>query len=54
MNNTVTFTKQTFESLKQCYNKASKNNEEVFYFQGNQILTQYAKYLIEYLTPNFK
>ena len=54
MNNTITFTKETFESLKQSYNRASKNNEEVFNFQGNQILTQYAKYLIDYLTPNFK
>ena len=32
------------------YRKAIDNNDEVFWFEGQQILTSYAGYVIEYLT----
>jgi hypothetical protein len=47
--NTITFTYETFKSLKQEYKKAVDNNQESFIFQGHELLTQYAKYIIEYL-----
>ena len=37
-------------SLKKSYNKAVKDSKEMFMFNGSQLLTAYAKYLIEYLT----
>jgi hypothetical protein len=47
--NTITFDYETFKSLKQEYKKAVQNNKEIFTFQGNTLLTVYAKYIIEYL-----
>ena len=36
--------------LKRAYNKAIKDGKEMFMFKGSQVLTVYAKYLVEYLT----
>jgi hypothetical protein len=54
MNNTITFTPETFEKLKSSYQSALRNKEEVFTLEGHLILTEYAKYLIQYLTPKFQ
>jgi hypothetical protein len=35
--------------LKHLYKQALRNDEEVFVWNGQDILPQYAKYLIEYL-----
>lgn len=35
--------------LKKAYNKAVEHSEEQFTFNGNELLTAYAKYLIQYL-----
>ena len=35
--------------LEQEYNKAVENNETSFSFNGKEVLTTYAKYLIDYL-----
>ena len=35
--------------LKRAFNKAVKANKEIFKFKGEEILTSYAKYLIEYM-----
>lgn len=48
--NTITFDQETFKKLKQEYKKAVENQQEIFVFQGHELLTQYAKYIIEYLT----
>ena len=48
--NTITFDQETFKNLKQEYRKAVQNNKEIFVFQGHELLTAYAKYVIEYLT----
>jgi hypothetical protein len=40
--------------LKKEYQKAEAGNLNTFEFQGQTLVTEYAKYLIEYLTPKFK
>jgi len=42
-------TKKDFENLKIQYNKARDEKRESFIFFGEEILTDYAKYLIQYL-----
>jgi hypothetical protein len=37
------------QTLQAAYNKAVKEDKETFIFQGQEILTTYAKYLLEYL-----
>lgn len=37
------------ERLRRAYNKATENHRSAFEFEGNQYLTHYAKYLLEYL-----
>jgi hypothetical protein len=54
MSNTISFNKTTFLSLKNEYQKAVETSKNTFMFEGNELLTNYAKYLIEYLTPTFK
>ena len=36
-------------ALEKRYAKAVENKEEKFTFEGHELLTRYAKYLIEYL-----
>lgn len=43
------FTKSSFKQFKKLYKKAVKNNMEIFTFQEHIIVTNYAKYLIEYI-----
>ena len=49
----MTFNYKTFTKFKAAYKTATMENKEVFIFEGNEILTAYAKYLIEYLEPKF-
>lgn len=51
---TLRWTKETFLHFKKAYIAASNNNLESFFFEKNKFLTSYAKYLIEYLEPQFK
>jgi hypothetical protein len=51
---TIIFTKDKLSYLKRRYNKAVKDKEEVFIFEGKEILTSFAKYLIEYLELHLK
>lgn len=53
MDNNIIFTPEKFKRLKKEYNKAMKENKESFKFENSEILTAYAKYLIEYLTNQF-
>lgn len=41
--------KQILKELKRAHNNAVKNSLNSFNFKGNELLTSYAKYLIEYL-----
>ena len=54
MSNTITFNKVSYEQFKVEYNSAVENNKEMFVFKGNDILTAYAKYMIEYLKNKFE
>lgn len=37
------------EELKKLYKEAMEQNQESFMFQNQEVLTDYAKYLIQYL-----
>jgi hypothetical protein len=50
---TLTWTKDKLKRFKKVYSKAVAENEESFFFEGNEFVTGYAKYLIEYLSPKF-
>jgi len=45
----VSFTPEKRDSLRRAYNKAQKNEEESFTWDGNEYLVSYARYLLEYL-----
>ncbi len=45
----MTFTKSDLAELKKAYKKAIENNKDSFVFRGQTFVTNYAKYLIEYL-----
>ena len=42
------------QGLKKVYKKATKENKDRFEFQNKELLTVYAKYLIEYLETQIK
>lgn len=50
----VEFTPQKLKDLKDSYKSAVKYNQDSFWFDGNEVITSYAKYLIEYLDMQFK
>lgn len=52
--NTINFDVYKLQSLKTQYNKAIKDGKDSFIWNGNELLTSYAKYLIEYLNNNLK
>lgn len=43
------FTETTYRQFKKRYEQARNNNEESFMFKGHEFLTNYAKYLLEYI-----
>lgn len=47
--NSVVFDRAKLKRLKRAYKAAHENGKEVFIFEGREILTSYAKYMIEYL-----
>lgn len=48
------FNKDKVKSLRKEYDKAVKEGKDVFVFEGQELVTNYAKYLLEYLEPKFK
>lgn len=54
MNDTITFTHARYESLKKAYNKAVADNADSFVWEGYEMVTKYAQYLIEFLQPKFE
>lgn len=50
----VEFNKEQYKALEKRYIEALKNKEEQFVFEGNEYLTSYAKYLLQYLETMFK
>lgn len=53
MAGTINFDLQTYSRLKKEYQQAVDNKMEMFMFDGHDLLTDYAKYLIEYLITKF-
>ena len=51
---TISFDQQKLKEFKRLYNKAVKEGKDSFIFIGDEYLTTYAKYVIEYLTNQFK
>lgn len=45
----ITFTREKVNKFKRAYNKAVKEKKESFIFNDREVLTSYAKYMIEYL-----
>lgn len=45
----VTFTPAKYRKLKEAYGKARLEGREKFLFEGQVVVTDYAKYMIEYL-----
>ena len=50
----MTFTLDTYQRLKKEYNTARENNLEMFVFDNHELLTDYAKYMIQYLSEKFE
>lgn len=48
-----TFDLMRYRRLKQAHAIASKDNDEVFYFERVKMHTEYVKYLLEYLSTKF-
>jgi hypothetical protein len=46
--NTITINLKTYQALKKEYLKAVSENKNIFIFEGNELLTSYAKYLLQY------
>jgi hypothetical protein len=49
----VSIDEKGFILLKKEYKKAVSEGRKSFIFKGNEVLTSYAKYLIEYLEGKF-
>lgn len=50
---TLVFTPESLVTLKRYYAKAKLEGADTFMFNGNEFVTGYAKYLIEFLEAAF-
>ena len=53
MTNELHVTREVYLRLKKRYEQAVAAGEETFVFDGHELLTNYAKYLLEYMAPHF-
>ncbi len=53
MTGTITFTKESLMKLKDAYALAVTEGRDQFTFEGHELLTSYAKYLIQHLDHKF-
>lgn len=49
----IEYDRPKYLRLKRAYQLAVNSNQESFMFEGNEYVTNYAKYLIEYLESNY-
>lgn len=49
---TYEFTEEAFEKFKKLYEKSAAEDKESFEFDGHEVLTLYAKYVIEFIESN--
>jgi hypothetical protein len=54
MEHMLQFDYTKLKKLQKCYDKAVAKNEKQFTFEGAVLLTDYAKYLLEYLNMAIK
>lgn len=47
------FYEEDYRELKRLYKKAADTSNAEFQFHGQPMLTQFAKYLLEFLQPHF-
>jgi hypothetical protein len=50
MDDAITFTPKMVKALREAYNKAKQEQAISFMFMDKEILTTYAKYMLEYLS----
>ena len=50
----IIFTKESKQAFKKEYKKALEEKKETFMYNNREFLTEYAKYLIEYLEMKLK
>lgn len=50
----IDFDRAKTRRLRAAYNRAVEAGKEQFTFEGNELLTSYAKYLLEYLDLKFR
>jgi hypothetical protein len=50
----MTITLENLEDFKKLYDEAIKSDSKYFEYEGQLVLTHYAKYVIEYLTNQKK
>jgi predicted GTPase len=50
----TTFDRPMVDRLRIAYETAKKEKADSFIFEGNEYLTDYARYLLEYLDRKFK
>lgn len=49
----IEFTKEKANRLHKHHDKAVKENKDIFVFDGNEYVTKYAFYLLQYLDNKF-
>lgn len=54
MENRIEFDKGKYLSLKKEYGKAVEEGRETLSLNGHVLLTPYARYVLEYLSPRFE
>lgn len=45
----IQFDRKKLKELKRRYTIAMRDNQDIFVFEGKELVTGYAKYMIEYL-----
>lgn len=50
----IAFTETKFKKFKKAFKEADKSNQKIFVFEDKEILTTYARYLIEYLSSYYE
>lgn len=50
----ITFDQEKYDRFKNAYAKALVRKRQSFIFDGNEFLTDYAKYALEYMKPKFE
>lgn len=52
MQDYISIDKRTYKELKSLYQTARNEHKKAFFFQGKELLTDYAKYLIQHIELN--